>query len=235
LRIARLTWLNSSPTGSREAVVTHNVEDNTRQRNLLIVLAVVLLIATWRFVGPRLGFGEGNKVIVPVAAERPAVDSEEPSRPGRAGAEHLGVHPGDRVAVLRMADLDRSLSESTRGRDPWSFVNPPLPHLSPSSTPDAHGPTAEKLLPKIEEPSPHPADFNLRYLGRFGPPDKQIAVFTKGTEIFNQQEGDVIDNQFIVGHIGYEAVEIRFVGFPDVPAKRVGVTRRQGRVRGNPG
>lgn len=45
--------------------------------------------------------------------------------------------------------------------------------------------------------------------------------------IINKQEGEVIDHQFIVGHIGYAAVDIRFVGFPDVPAKRVGVTRRR--------
>ncbi|HSU82370.1 MAG TPA: hypothetical protein VLR69_08105, partial [Thermoanaerobaculia bacterium] len=61
-------------------------------------------------------------------------------------------------------------------------------------------------------------------------------VFTNGKAIFNQQEGDVIDNKFIVAHIGYESVDIRFVGFPDVPAKRVGVTpRRQSPVGGNPG
>ena len=46
----------------------------------------------------------------------------------------------------------------------------------------------------------------------------------------------MIDNKFIVAHIGYESVDIRFVSFPEVPAKRVGVTpRRQGQVGGNPG
>ncbi len=46
----------------------------------------------------------------------------------------------------------------------------------------------------------------------------------------------MIDSKFIVAHIGYESVDIRFVNFPEVPAKRVGVTpRRQGQVGGNPG
>ena len=31
----------------------------------------------------------------------------------------------------------------------------------------------------------------------------------------------MIDNKFIVAHIGYESVDIRFVGFPDWPAKRL--------------
>jgi len=197
--------------------VAHNAGGNTRQRNLLIVLAVVLLIAAWRFAGPILGFGGNDAVIVPVAASGSIV-----------GAERLGTHPGDRVAVLRMTDLDGALRESIRGRDPWSFVDPPrqpIRSLLPQSTP--HVSTAEVALPKAQEPIPHPAEFNLQYLGRFGPPDKQIAVFTRGTSIFNKQEGEVIDNRFIVDHIGYEAVDIRFVGFPEVPVKRVGVARRR--------
>ena len=90
----------------------------------------------------------------------------------------------------------------------------------------------------IEAAKPHPPEFNLQYLGRFGPPDKQIAVFTNGKQIFNKQEGEVIDNKFVVAHIGYESVDIGFVGFPTVPPKRVGVTPRrpgQGPVGGNPG
>lgn len=191
-------------------------QGNTRQRNLLIVFAAVLLITAWRFVGPILGFG-GNDATLPVAAQGPI-----------AGAERLGTHPGDRVAVLRMANLDRVSRESTRGRDPWSFVDPPrqpIRSLLPQSKP--HESIAAVQPAKVAEPLQQPADFNLQYLGRFGPPDKQIAVFTRGKEIFNKQEGEVIDNQFIVEHIGYEAVDIRFVGFPEVPGKRVGVTRRR--------
>jgi hypothetical protein len=76
----------------------------------------------------------------------------------------------------------------------------------------------------------------LQYLGRFGPPDKKIAVFSNGKATFIKQEGEEIDGKFIVARIGYESVDIRFVNFPEVPAKRVGVTpRRQGQVGGNPG
>jgi hypothetical protein len=196
--------------------VTTNADDNRRRRILLIALAAVLLIAAWRLVSPMLGFRGDDAVILPAPTQRPT-----------AGAGHLGVRPGDRVAVLRMADLDGALREPARGRDPWSFVDPPQSPLPPQTKSQAS--TAEEVLPKgkEEQPLPHPPEFDLQYLGRFGPPDKQIAVFTRGREIFNKQEGDVIDNQFIVTHIGDEAVEIRFVGFPEVPAKRVGVTRRR--------
>ena len=197
--------------------MTRNAEGNTRQRTLLIVLMAVLLIAAWRFVRPLLGFGGEEGVTVPVATSH---------LPVQAG--HLVPHPGDRVAVLRMADLDRAFPAPGDGRDPWSFVDPPRPRPRPASkTPE---PIAAERLPKVEEPQspPQPAELlNFQYLGRFGPPGQQIAVFSRGREVFNKQEGEVIDNQFIVAHIGYESVDLRFVGFPDRPAKRIGVTPRR--------
>jgi hypothetical protein len=227
----------------------------SRQKTLLLVLGAVAVIAAWHyFLGPMLGFGGGgDDAAAPMAAKRPAVDSEGDevaARSGRrAAAERHGAHPGDRVEVLRMADLDRAPRPSAVGRDPWRYVDPPPPPAP--KPPPVHQPTAEELRAAeearkraeelarqraIEAAKPHPAEFTLQYLGSFGPPDRQIAVFSNGKTVFNHQEGEVIDNKFIVAHIGYESVDIRFVGFPDVPAKRVGVTpRRQPQVGGNPG
>lgn len=225
---------------------------NTRQRYLLYLLGFVALIALWHYLGPMLGFGGNDDAATPTTAQRPAVDAEgDPTRPARRVATtHQGAKPGDRVAVLRMEDLNRVPGSSQVGRDPWRFVDPP-----PPPPPAPHVPTKEELeaqrlaaeearrraeeaarLAAIEAAKPHPPEFNLQYLGRFGPPEQQIAVFTNGKQIFNKQEGEVIDNKFIVAHIGYESVDIGFVGFPTVPPKRVGVTpRRQGQVGGNPG
>ena len=61
------------------------------------------------------------------------------------------------------------------------------------------------------------------WMHSFGPPDKKIAVFSNGKRTVNALEGQVLDNKFIVAHIGYESVDIKFVGFADVPAKRLGV------------
>ena len=225
-----------------------------RQRYLLYGLGLVALIALWHYLGPVLGFGGSGEATGPTV-QRPAADAEgdEPSRPSRRVATtHQGAKPGDRVAVLRMSDLDRMPGQSKAGRDPWRFIDPP-----PPPPPPPHVPTKEELeaqrraeeearrraeeaarLAAIEAAKPHPPEFNLQYLGRFGPPEQQIAVFTNGKQIFNKQEGEVIDNKFVVAHIGYESVDIGFVGFPTVPPKRVGVTPRrpgQGPVGGNPG
>ncbi len=158
----------------------------SRQRNLLIVLGLVALIAGWKFVGPMLGFGGDDEVVRPTAARRPATDSEGDEvspRPGsarRATATHAGAHPGDHVAVLRLADLDRAPRTSTPGRDPWRFIDPPPP--PPPPPPPVHVPSAAELaeaerlrklqeeqqrLAAIEAAKPKPPDFTLLYLGTF--------------------------------------------------------------------
>lgn len=81
-------------------------------------------------------------------------------------------------------------------------------------------------LAAIEAAKPKPPEFTMEYLGNFGPPERKIAVFANGPKTYNVLEGGVIENKFIVARIGYESVDIRFVGFPDWPAKRVGVRRR---------
>jgi hypothetical protein len=77
-----------------------------------------------------------------------------------------------------------------------------------------------------EAAMPRPADFTMEYLGNFGPKEKRIAVFSDGKDVHNAREGDVIDQKFIVARIGLESVDIKFVGFPDWPAKRLGVRSR---------
>jgi hypothetical protein len=233
------------------------VNGNPRQKTLLLVLGGVVLIAVWHyFLGPMLGFGgdaagDAAATTAPTNAKRPVdAEGDEAPRIGRRlAAERHPARPGDHVAVLRLADLDRVPGTSTPGRDPWRYVDPPPP--PPPPPPKPHVPTAEELRAAeearlraeeemrkraIEAAKPKPAAFTLQYLGRFGPADREIAVFSNGKAVINKQEGEVIDNKFIVTHIGYESVDIRFVGFPDVPAKRVGVTpRRQPQVGGNPG
>src|SRR6185369_16266156 len=117
---------------------------NPRQRYLLYALGAVALIALWHYLGPLLGFGGSDEVAAGrTTVQRPATDAEgdEVGRPGhRTVTAHQGAKPGDRVAVLRMADLDRVPGESKAGRDPWRFVDPP-----PPPPPPPHVPTKEEL------------------------------------------------------------------------------------------
>jgi hypothetical protein len=220
------------------------VNGGSRQRTLLIFLGILLVILAWVRLRPMLGLG-GDEQVVPTP-RRPAagaIDEDGGSAPaappsGHAAGEHHGARPGDRVSLLRTADLDRVPRLLGVGRDPWRFVDPPPP--PPPPPPKPHIPTPEEIaaeearrraaeeaarLAAIEAAKPRPPDFTLDYLGNFGPPERKIAVFSDGKDVFPVREGGVINNQFIVAHIGLESVEIRFVGFPDTPAKRVGVRR----------
>ncbi|HKI05370.1 MAG TPA: hypothetical protein VKK31_25545 [Thermoanaerobaculia bacterium] len=215
----------------------------TRQRNLLIVLGVLLLIVGWMYLGPLLGLGGDDEAMAPVATERrSSIDDEGGPSTARSRdrSETKGARPGDRVAVLRMADLDRAPRPLKIGRDPWRFVDPPPPPAPPPAPPPPPL-SAEELrrieearrraeeaarLAAIEAAKPRPAEFTMEYLGYFGPPDRKVAVFSNGKTTRNALEGQVLDNKFIVARIGYESVDIGFVGFPDWPVKRLGVRRK---------
>ena len=68
-----------------------------------------------------------------------------------------------------------------------------------------------------------PPPVTVVYLGCFGPERRRIAVFAddKGENLYNVQVGEVVEGKFIVDRIGYESVDLKFVGFPDEPAKRL--------------
>ena len=143
------------------------------------------------------------------------------------------------MAVLKMASLDHVSTDAKAGRDPWRFVDPPPP---PAPTP--HVPTAAELREQelarqramaaaaaaAAEAAriaaiPKPPEFTLEYLGNFGPPDKKIAVFSNGKRTVDAQEGQVLEKEFIVARIGFESVDIKYVKFPEVQPKRIGLRR----------
>ena len=66
---------------------------------------------------------------------------------------------------------------------------------------------------------------NVTYLGSFGPESKRVAVFAdeSGQNLYNARTGDVLEGKFIVYRIGYESVDLKFVGFPDEPARRLAI------------
>jgi hypothetical protein len=183
----------------------------TRRTALLIVLGILLLAGVWRSLQPLLW-----EPTVPTAV------------PPRKNAKH-SPRTEDRLAALHIADLDRIPHGLTGGRDPWRFMDP----LPPPSVIEPV-PTSPLRLPPTDPQPPSPAvvtapappELGVEYLGNFGPPQRKIAVFSNGKEIYNAREGDVIDGKFIVARIGYESVDVRFVDFPDAPFRRVGVRQR---------
>lgn len=206
---------------------------DSRTKFLLGVLAFIGLFAIWTWFGP----GSGGEAPPPV---RSAVDDEETPRtlPGSRRRASSSTKPPERVEELRVAALAIRPGEYTPGRDPWRFVDPP----PPPPPPPPPGPSAADLEARrraeeeaarlraqllaqqqAEAAKPKPPPFTMSYLGNFGPPSRRLAVFSDGKTIYNAQEGEVLAGKFIVAEIGYESVDIRFVGFPDWPPQRLAV------------
>jgi hypothetical protein len=200
----------------------------SRTKTLLGFLAVLLLVVAWHYLGPDSDSGVSGG---PGGAP-PGVSG---AAPRRAVAETR--KPVEFVEELRVADLQAVPRSFTPGRDPWHFVEPP-----PPPPPKPRQPTKEELermrlaqeqldrqraaqlaQQQAEALIPKPPPFTMSYLGSFGPAEKRLAVFTDGKTIYNTQQGEVIGGKFVVAHIGYESVDIQFVGFPNVPAQRLAV------------
>jgi hypothetical protein len=215
------------------------VNGSSWQKALLIVLACLAAFAGWHYLRPLLGFGAPDEG-APAAARAPGAEPGEESagRPRPTRVSHT-ARPGDRVAVLKMASLDHVATDPKAGRDPWRFVDPPPPPkpLVRAPTPAelreqelARQRAAAAAAAAAAEAArlaaiPKPPEFTMEYLGNFGPPDKKIAVFANGKRILNAQEGQVLEKEFIVARIGYESVDIKYVKFPEVQPKRIGLRR----------
>lgn len=201
---------------------------NSRTKMLLGVLAVLVLISGW-YLLPDSDSG----VSAGTEGAPPGVAGATPRR----AADPNAKKPVEYVEELRVADLLGQAKSFTPGRDPFRFFvplppPPPKPRLPTQAELDrlreeqerlARERAAQQAAQMAEAAKPKPAPFTMTYLGSFGPPEKRLAVFTDGKTIHNAQQGEILDNKFIVAHIGYESVDIQFVGFSGVPALRLAV------------
>ncbi len=175
----------------------------TRQKALVGVLALLLLVAGWRFVGPAL-----NRL----------------ASSGGAGALG-GTQVEDRLASLQqdMVDLDLAAlavpaRDYTPGRNIFRIYRPPLPPPAPPP-PYVPPPVVPVAPPPPVDRTPQPPAVDVSLVGIFGPESRRIAVLTDGEEIINALERDEVNDKFIVNRIGFESIDLGFVGFPDAPSE----------------
>ncbi len=189
-------------------------ESSNRPRPLLLVLlAVVAVIAGWRYL-PSFGGGPGFTRTVSADLRSPVIE----------------------VVELAAHTLDQPPPEGMAVRNPWSFGSRPAPErVVPETTVAEPEPQPVQVVvpekPKPAPPAPKPVGprppaVDIVYLGTLGRDDDPVAVFSDGTEIYNALEGDLVKDQFEVQRIGYESVDLVFVGFPDEPAVRLAIGGR---------
>jgi hypothetical protein len=198
-----------------------------RQAVLLGVLAVVLgfAVVRWR--------GRDKPAAPAVASARPDagdLSGEEPARRGgRARAREVSP---DEVPLISPDDLDPQSPGSSGGatRDLFDFRQPtarPLPTPTPAPPPPpAPGEPGfiGPLPPPPPPPTPVPPDITFKFIGSFGPRERPIAVLVQGDQVLNARAGDVVFNRFILRKVGYESIDVGFVGFAPSEVRRLGIS-----------
>lgn len=196
----------------------------SRQALLAAALAVVLFFAIVRWRGKDQ----------PAASAPPGADvariEEEPRRGGGRGGRARDVSP-DEVPMISSDDLDPRPAGAGAGpsRDLFDFREP-TPRPLPAPTPPPPPPPAPgearfvgPLPPPPPPPTPAPPEITFRFIGTFGPRERPIAVLVAGDQVLNARSGDVVFDRFILRKVGYESIDVGFVGFATGETRRLGI------------
>lgn len=202
--------MSSNPVGSR------------RQAILLGVLALVLVLFVVRWTS------SGRKA--PDAGAR--IAGAAPRAESRAaGGRKAAVLSADDVPALSQEDLRsrprRGPASSERDlfdlREPTKRP-PPTPTPAPPPPPAPGDPRfVGPLPPPPPTPTPAPPPIPFKFIGSFGPRERPIAVLAAGGKIVNARTGDVVFERFILRKVGYESIDVGFLGFEEGRTKRLGI------------
>lgn len=202
----------------------------TRKQALLLgVLAVLLVLAVVRW---RPG-GAPSKPVATTAASAPksasAASADAPApRSGRGRAREKQVSP-DEVPILSPEDfvIRPAAGVSDTGRDLFDLREPtkrPPPTPYPPPPPPGDTRFIGPLPPPPPTPTPRPPEITFKFVGTFGPRTRPIAVIQDGDKIYNVRAGDVLFDKYVLRSVGYESIDIGFVGFPETESRRIGIT-----------
>lgn len=159
----------------------------------------------------------------PTAPVVPSVDEPE-ARGARVRRRAATPAPGEIPPLTReLLNPPRSAGAVSTERnlfDPREPTKPPPPPPTPAPTvPPMVGP----LPPPPPPPTPAPPEPPFKLIGIFGSKDRPIAALQVGDEVINAREGDVVLRAWVVRKVGYESVDIGFVGYP-AESRRLGIT-----------
>ncbi len=202
-----------------------------RQAVLLGVLALVLVLAVVRW---RPGGAPAASPSASGAAPAPRVASAEDEPPAsaprggrRASAREMSP---EEVPVIRKEDFNppRGAASIDTGRDLFELrdpTRPPPPTPTPRPPAPGEGAFIGPLPPPPPTPTPRPPDVTFKFLGSFGPKEHPIAVIQLGDEVFNARAGDTLFGKFVLRKVGYESIDVGFVGFADSETKRLAIAQ----------
>jgi hypothetical protein len=203
-----------------------SVVPNRRQLALLGVLLAIMVLALVKMRG---GTARQDSLATAQAPSTAAPGEDRgPVRPRGRAEKKVNW---DEVPVLSATDftVERSSPKGAERNlfDPRAPSPTPAPTATPAPPPPP-GPGDPRFIgplpPPGPTPTPRPPEITFKFLGTFGPRDKPIAVLAQGSDTVNAREGDVVFQQFVIRKIGYESVDVGFLG-PWKETRRLGLTQ----------
>jgi hypothetical protein len=204
-----------------------------RQAILFAGLAVVLLLAVVRW-GPGKS-DTSPQVASATTSTRPKTGGDptgdEPAsftgRGRKAAVKEVGA---DDVPILHQEDFEQAkghAGSTDSARDLFGLPDPtkrPQPTATPAPPFPGDVRFVGPLPPPPPTPTPHPPEIAFKFLGTFGPKEHPIAVVQQGEQVMNVRTGDTLFGKFILKKVGYESIDVGFVGFPESETRRLGIT-----------
>jgi hypothetical protein len=197
-----------------------------RQAILLAVLAIVLVFAIVRWRPGR----SAPVAAGPAGGARSTAPGASVAAPARGPRAPSGkdISP-DEVPVLSVADFQphTPVTPNASGRDLFDLREPTHPP-PPTPTPAPPGPGDPRFIGPLPAPPPPPTPappaISFKFLGTFGHKARPIAVVAQGDQVYVAQAGDTLFGKFVLRKVGYESIDVGFVGFPESETRRVGIT-----------
>jgi hypothetical protein len=201
-----------------------------RQAILLGALAVLLVLAVvrWRPGGAPPRPASASVAVQTRSTSGATGEDAAPSRATRGRAREREVRP-DEVQVIAEDDfkVHSSREVTDTGRDLFDLREPtkkPPPTPFPPPPPPGDARFIGPLPPPPPTPTPRPPEVTFKFVGTFGPKGQPIAVIQEGDKVYNVRAGDVLFDKFVLRSVGYESIDIGFVGFPETESRRIGIT-----------
>jgi len=145
----------------------------------------------------------------------------------------FGRRPEVRVSPDAIPDIDVSAfsrqpnTSPDVARDLFRFKEPPPPKPKPAppayirpGDPRFVGP----LPPPPPPPPPQPPAIAFQFTGTFGSPKEPVAAIVEDNKLTLVRRGDIVDGKFIIRRVGYESLDVGFVGFPEKEIRRIPIS-----------
>ncbi|HZI66078.1 MAG TPA: hypothetical protein VFF17_05885 [Thermoanaerobaculia bacterium] len=200
---------------------------NRRQAMLFggLVLVLVFAVVKWS--------GRDPDAAPPVAPPPASADADE-ARPAIGRRPRPRAAQPEEVPLITARDLEPLVGGGGggTGRDLFDFREP-TPRPSPVPTPAPPPPPAPgqpafvgPVPPPGPTPTPVAPDPPFKLIGIFGSKEQPIAVLETGdNNTHNARAGDVILRRWIIRRVGYESIDVGFVGYPETETRRLAIAQ----------